>query len=305
MSIISWTPLNVENNDTSTTWLFKISEGNGGCEVSLTDLTEIWVESLTSAEVKRRAQELDCPIDPSQDDKQLENLLKRIKDMCLGTAPEAEVRINKRNSGQVLLLQLTCGLPRPLRSLHWNFGAELQGHDSFVKHVLMPLVHKVNLQASQLDTLTSLLAEKDSAISNIMDKFESSGIDITTVFPASASVRNARKRDKKQQLQNAVRGLKPFDAEEFYRKTDQHFNNRRPLKDSLQSAFREVYVRPGVSGAGFPHVLLSQSSPSRTRPEQLLNKQKTSESPEPKADSFAVSNFPFWKSRSSLFNEMH
>ena len=224
---MDWTLLSINLGDDTRPWLFKLFQENGGYSFFITDLCNLWSEKLKASLLQQRAQEMQSPFNPSQDGNQLETLLKRLKDVFQGTAAEAQVSIRSRDQETDLLIDLSCDLPKPLRPLKWNLSAAQQGNEQFRSQVLMPLLFEVSCQKIQMDILISIIAEKDSALKNILDKVDSSGLDLTNLFPIVAATRQNRITNKKDVLRSAMRGLQTFEPERFF---DDHVQADKPEK---------------------------------------------------------------------------
>jgi hypothetical protein len=63
----------------------------------------------------------------------------------------------------------------------------------------------------QIEQLVRELHDKDRVISKICDRLETSGNDLTTVFPGVSNVKTSRKKGQREQLAKHVKGLADFD----------------------------------------------------------------------------------------------
>ena len=232
MSVYEWKCLNVANQNP---FLFKFYVEQDGYMLLLTDLTTLWRESLTKSEIFRRASETDCPIDPSQDDEQLTTLFKHLS-KALSGLQEGTAKYELRLEPDLAVLPITYDLPTGLQPLKWQFTAEQMPSDNFRQEVMMPLVSKVNVQRQLIDELVSLLQAKDVAVSNLIDKVDFSGIELTTIFPTVASGRSSRHISKKDHLKRTVKGLQAFDAPAFFDNHRSRSNPQISSADALASA---------------------------------------------------------------------
>ena len=239
MTVSDWMPLYLSDNHAGTPWLFQFHPYRGGFKLQLTDLNGVWEERIPVKVLKQRAQRFECPIDPSQDQNQLQNLTDRLERMLLDNAAGLSSSIRKNDDATAVYIDVECELPRPLRPLKWTFETKLQDQGSIKYSVVQPLVDKVNMQTSQLGQLTRLLHEKDNAILSILEKLESSELDLTSIFPMAASWRPGTKVSRKEQLRTSIKGLKVFEADEFFRE-------KTMLDDEISQTQRLTIAFQGV-----------------------------------------------------------
>lgn len=179
--------------------------------IQVTDLCRVWIVRLEKSHVLRQAEDEDCSIDPSQDDEQYDILMQK-----LHSSLRDQVNLGCSVSGDnALLLTTECALPYPLRPLHWTWRLELMGPSGVQSQFIMPLIASNYIQAKKVDELCRLMVEKDNALANLLDKIESTGLDLTNAFPQTASVRSAKRMNKKEQLLQQVKGLRPFRPREW------------------------------------------------------------------------------------------
>ncbi|KAK0258081.1 hypothetical protein LTR01_005330 [Friedmanniomyces endolithicus] len=208
-----WKTLHLEdNNDSIPQLLIKAKLDSAGYTIHLTDLSQIWGETLTKRGIRKRADLDDCSIDPGEGNDQYQILLDKIHqalDQHDGTS---------FNLGEVkgveggLNISLSAPLPSPLPVLKWQIQLSPLPVTALESSLIRPLLRHAQYGRTQIQSLLHELAEKDRVISKLTDRLETSGNDLTTVFPGVSNVKVSRKRSQREQLARHVRSLGDFDV---------------------------------------------------------------------------------------------
>ncbi|PGH07364.1 hypothetical protein AJ80_08005 [Polytolypa hystricis UAMH7299] len=204
-----WKRLPLSGNGTPPL-LYKYSTTSAGYEIFITDLAYIWTEKLSHSRILDRASDEDTSIDPSEDDEQFAVLLGKLKDALQG-ADGSRVFFTKDSKGSDLKLRTSTKLPAPLYPLKWTFQLSRSPQNALTKQILLPVLRGEANHEARLNSLIEHLKEKDSVLGRLFDKIESSGVDLSTVFPGMAGVRLSRKGSVLSQASKAIKGVAPFD----------------------------------------------------------------------------------------------
>jgi hypothetical protein len=86
------------------------------------------------------------------------------------------------------------------------------------------------------------LKEKDWALRKLFDKLESSGVDLSVVFPTVAGQRHGRKGSTFTHAAKVIKGVAPFDEESW----NAHFKVQDPDFDLGVNIIKELSVSSGV-----------------------------------------------------------
>ncbi|KAK1086562.1 hypothetical protein LTR33_001501 [Friedmanniomyces endolithicus] len=192
--------------------LIKAKLDSSGYTIHLTDLSRVWGETLTKRGIRKRADLDDCSIDPGEGDDQYQILLDKIQQaldqhdgtsLALGTIKGVE-------GG--LTITLSAPLPSPLPALKWQIQLSTLPATALESALIRPLLQHAQHGQIQILSLLHELAEKDRVISKITDRLETSGNDLTTVFPGVSNIKVSRKKSQREQLARHVRGLGDFDV---------------------------------------------------------------------------------------------
>lgn len=177
--------------------------------VRVTDINSVWSETLDRVGLVRRAKDVESDINPEEDPSQMRILLKKIED-TLHHGDNSQVFV-RTISGRIELF-LTIPLPGGLSDLQWTIQLEKQPASALQAHVINPSLALAFMQKQQIEDLTNKLKDKDAAISKVLDKVESMGLDFGTLFPTA---RLNRRLDQRKQIFQQVPGLSVFDKEKW------------------------------------------------------------------------------------------
>ncbi|KAK4543346.1 hypothetical protein LTR36_005705 [Oleoguttula mirabilis] len=193
--------------------LVKAKLDSSGYTVHLTDLSRVWGETLSKRDVRKRADSNDCAIDPGEGDDQYRILQEKIE-AALDQADGTGLILHSAPGGEDgVILTLTAPLPSPLPALTWEMQLALLPAHHVEAELVTPLLHRAQNQQAQIRALIHELHEKDRVISKITDRLETSGNELTTVFPGVSNIKVKRSKSQREQLAKHVSGLGDFDEE--------------------------------------------------------------------------------------------
>ncbi|KAK3110275.1 hypothetical protein LTR53_015600 [Teratosphaeriaceae sp. CCFEE 6253] len=183
-----------------------------GYTIHLTDLSRIWSETLTKRKIRKRADLIDCAIDPGEGDDQYQILLSKLR-QAIDQEDDTTLQLlpSKKNDRE-LVLELSAPLPAPLPDLKWTIQLSSSPPQILESTLVRPLLYRAQSLESQIQGLLHELADKDRVISKITDRLETSGNDLTAVFPGVSNIKVSRKKSQREQLARHVKGLGDFDA---------------------------------------------------------------------------------------------
>ncbi|KAL4749662.1 XRCC4-like factor-domain-containing protein [Aspergillus terricola var. indicus] len=211
-----WHRLHLVNDGDIPPLLYKYSPASTGYELYMTDLNSIWSECLDREAILNRAEEDNTPIDPSEDLDQFKVLLTKIQE-GLQNGPGSKVSLHPRTRGRDLTLELrvTYKLPAPLEPLVWKVFLSKEAQSSMTRHLLLPLINAEAGQEARQRSLIEELSKKDWVLAKLFDKFETLGIDLTTIFPGASGIRAGRKGLTLTEMGKYIKGLAPFEEESW------------------------------------------------------------------------------------------
>jgi hypothetical protein len=195
--------------------LASINVGTAAYTVRVTDMANIWVESLERKEICMRAWGENTSIDPSDTP---ENMNKFLDSLCSALDPShpshSQTSMNLSLGGSsgddrdTLILKVTCQLPG-LSPLNWPIHLKSKQPSRMATEFVLPLIEEHHNQAHEINHLTDMLAQKDAIIAKLLDKLEAAGVGLENVFNSLSS----RKKVTRTAAEDKIRGLAPFDKE--------------------------------------------------------------------------------------------
>ncbi|KAL9094436.1 MAG: hypothetical protein Q9165_003286 [Trypethelium subeluteriae] len=231
MSMAQWARLDCSDQRLSLLYKFEVS----GADYALlvTDLSRIYHEKLTKNEIIQRARDLECKIDPSQDDAQFRILLDKI---CAALEGQDGTRVTiAQDCDGDFRLSLVAPLPPPLESLVWAIKLSELVPEELQSHLIRPLVLAASSRKSQIDNLIDQLHEKDHVILKLLDRLEASSIDLTTIFPGTTGVKTANKGVNRESVAKYVKGFARFDEREWTKQSRLALMNQTLSQDVVEN----------------------------------------------------------------------
>jgi hypothetical protein len=189
--------------------LIKATFGKHGYSIKLTDLSRIWVETQSRDEIITRARKRNCSIDPGEDGSQYNLFLDKLKS-ALNQDDKTNLAFSAPNEGR-LKLHLEAPLPSPLPTFEWEVDLERADDSGLGAELVSPLLRRAHILNHRMELLIAELQAKDKIIFKITDRLETSGHDLTAVFPGLSNVKLTRSTSQQEQLARHVRGLGKFD----------------------------------------------------------------------------------------------
>ncbi|RYP67733.1 hypothetical protein DL771_007066 [Monosporascus sp. 5C6A] len=177
--------------------------------LQVTDLANIWAETLDRKGILRRSLNEDTSIDLSDGDReQWRVFLTKLEAAFDPASPDHEhtsLTLSPRNDGD-LTLNIACVLPKPLEPLKWPVFLTKRQPDVLASELVVPLIQANRVRTQEADYLVAKLKEKDAVITRLVDKLQAVGTGLENVFhglPMKRKVTRAMAEEK-------VPGLAPF-----------------------------------------------------------------------------------------------
>lgn len=191
--------------------------------VYMTDLSEVWAETLHLEAIVDRASSEQSPIEVSKHDTaQLAILLENIQKSLLGSE-DAVCRITRR-SVDGLTLHTNVILPEPLGSLTWTHQLDRRTSVTLKNELILPLLVSSHIQNERISNLIATIIDKDKAINRLLDQYDSGNLDLAAAFPTIGGLKSGRKAVKREQAAKHVPALQPF-CEQPWRELTEQFED--------------------------------------------------------------------------------
>lgn len=182
-------------------------------EVHLTDMVNIWVESMERRPLIKRGVVEDTSIDPSDGPDQLQKMLECIRAAFdPNDAEHANTSLTiSSDKDDSLAIHITCILPKPLEPFKWPMYLAKCPHSSIVTHLVLPLIMAQDSRSRDIDQLIQTLREKDAVITKLVDKLEATGVGLEHVFNGLSG----KRKISRATAEGKVKGLVPFSETRF------------------------------------------------------------------------------------------
>lgn len=191
--------------------LFQWTWNQQGYEVYLTDLTYIWSERLPQKQIIRRAEENATTIDPGEDPDQFPVLLEKIGEALRKGKDSA--MLGRGAQPDSLEIKTTTKLPAPLKPLKWDLKLSKESSSYLTSTMLLPLLKEEANREQRQRYLLQQIKQKDTVLSKLLDKMETVGIDLGTIFPSAAGSRGSRKGITRSEAGRLIKGIEPFEEQ--------------------------------------------------------------------------------------------
>ncbi|KAK3341910.1 XRCC4-like factor-domain-containing protein [Lasiosphaeria hispida] len=185
----------------------------------LTDLANVWTESMERKPIIKRGLVEDTSIDPSDGPDQLRRMLELLRAAFdLDDAEHANTSLSiGTDKDDSLLIQVTCILPKPLKPFKWPMHLSKRPHSVLATELVLPLIQAHEARACEIDTLVVALREKDAIITRLVDKLEATGTGLEHVFNPLSGKRKVTRAI----AEGGVKGLAPFSEADFRNKASE------------------------------------------------------------------------------------
>ncbi|KAK4154694.1 XRCC4-like factor-domain-containing protein [Chaetomidium leptoderma] len=182
--------------------------------VHLSDLANVWVESLDRRPIIKRGMVEDTSIDPSDGPDQIRRMLELLRaafDSSDSEHANTSLTLSRDDDGDSLVVHVTCVLPKPLKPFKWPLHLRKCPQSTIASELVLPMVQAHEARTHEIGQLISLLREKDAVIARLIDKLEATGTGLEHVFNALSGKRKVTRTT----AEGRVKGLAPFSESGF------------------------------------------------------------------------------------------
>jgi hypothetical protein len=182
--------------------------------IHFSDLANLWVESLDRRPIIKRGMVEDTSIDPSDGPDQIRKMLELLRaafDMSDAEHDNTSLTLSRDDDDDSLVVHVTCVLPKPLKPFKWPMHLKKCSQSTLASELVLPMIQAHEARTREINQLMSLLREKDSVISRLIDKLEGTGTGLEHVFNALSGKRKVTRAT----AEGRVKGLAPFAEAEF------------------------------------------------------------------------------------------
>ncbi|KAI1198424.1 XLF-domain-containing protein [Nemania serpens] len=187
--------------------------GESSYTLHVTDLANVWVESLDRRGILLRSLQENTSIDlVDADREQWAVFLSKLRAALVPASSDhrltsLSIAANSHsNKEHDLTLRITCELPKPLEPLRWPVRLVKCPPASLASELVLPLVQDHYVRCREAEDLMNQLREKDALITKLLDKLHTMHTPLELIFN-SLSAKHATSRAAAEER---VKGLAPF-----------------------------------------------------------------------------------------------
>ncbi|KAK1990274.1 XLF-domain-containing protein [Colletotrichum falcatum] len=209
--------------------------------IHITDLANIWVESLDRKAIFKRSLNESTSIDPTDGDSNMRAFLSKIRSvfdplhqdhdkasLSLSTIPSKEAGAGG------LTLSIVCKLENTT-PLEWPMYLRKCPQSDLASELIVPLAQAHMTGCRQVDSLKDIIRQKDAIITKLLDKLEATGTRLENVF----TVLSAKQKPTRKMAEDKVKGLAPFRPEAWMSQQDEH-------QEDMASLFHYAFGADGL-----------------------------------------------------------
>jgi hypothetical protein len=180
--------------------------------VHVTDMANMWTESLDRKAICIRGWSENTTIDPSDTSDNMTKFLTSLQSALDPSHPshdQTQLRLMRASSSDAgddgLTLHITCQLPG-LQPLKWPMHLTKSPSSTVATDLVLPLVQAHLTRHQEVESLIRILGQKDVVLNKLLDKLDALGTGLEHVFnPLSG-----KKKVSRAAAADKVPGLEPF-----------------------------------------------------------------------------------------------
>lgn len=208
-----WRPLPLAALPGMPVLLVSADIGSATYTVRVTDMANIWMETLDRKAICMRAWSDNTSIDPSDTPENMAKFLATIQlslDPCLPGHDQTDLTLlsgsSTDNSEHELILKITCPLPG-FSPLKWSLHLKKSPPSAIATELVLPLIEAHYTRKQEVESLIQTMKDKDTVIGKLSDKLEAIGTGLENVFTSLLG----KKKVTRKSAEGYVKGLSPFE----------------------------------------------------------------------------------------------
>ena len=243
---LKWHVLPLERPSELPPLLVAMNTSVSSYEVYISDLANIWTESLDRKAIIKRGWDVDLSIDPSDTPENMTMFLSSIKsalDPITDQGGSSSIILSpgaSTGAGEDMLrLDITCELPG-FEPLKWPVNLKKAPPSTLASSFVLPIVEAQHSNNAHIESLIQTLHHKDAVLAKLLDKLEATGITLDQVFNALSG----KKKINRLAAEDKVKGLAPFHRAKWQKelKDDSESESNTP-KALLERVFGDDGLR--------------------------------------------------------------
>jgi hypothetical protein len=235
----SWRSLPLRTSPDLPVLLVSFHTDTAAYTIHVTDMANIWAETLDRKAIFMRGWNENTSIDPSDTPDNMAKFLTSLSTALDASQPghnETYIRLDRDSRSEAgnddLVLNITCEIPG-LQPLKWPMYLKKLPAFSVATNLVLPLIQAHHTKDMEIESLVRTLAYKDTVLTKLLDKLEAMGTGMEHVFNALSG----KKKVSRTAAADKVPGLAPFDRRSWKRELEFQENDPSDAESLVQSVF--------------------------------------------------------------------
>ncbi|EYB22570.1 hypothetical protein FG05_00796 [Fusarium graminearum] len=240
----SWRPLPLQPSPDLPVLLVSFHTETSAYTIHITDMANMWTESLDRKQISMRGWNENTSIDPSETQDNMAKFLASISTALDSSQPghyETSLCLDHDDRSEAgeddLVLRITCEIPE-LQPLQWPMYLKKLPAINIATNLVLPLIQTHHAKDLEIASLIQSLGQKDAVLTRLLDKLEAMGTGMEHIFNALSG----KKKVSRAVAAEKVPGLAPFDRRRW--KADLLYEHDSP--DNPQSLVESVFENGGL-----------------------------------------------------------
>ncbi|KAG5657541.1 hypothetical protein KAF25_006105 [Fusarium avenaceum] len=252
----SWRSLPLHTSANLPVLLVSFHTDTAAYTIHVTDMANMWAETLDRKAIFMRGWNENTSIDPSDTPDNMAKFLTSLStalDASQAGHNETYIRLGRDSRSEAgdddLILNITCEIPG-LQPLKWPIYLAKLPAFSVATNLVLPLIQAHHTKDVEIESLVRALVYKDTVLTKLLDKLEAMGTGMEHVFNALSG----KKKVSRTAAADKVPGLAPFDRRSWKRELEFQENDPNDAESLVQGVF-------GDGGLQFEPMMNNEESP--------------------------------------------
>ncbi|KAF5027116.1 hypothetical protein F66182_781 [Fusarium sp. NRRL 66182] len=235
----SWRPLPLRSSSELPVLLVSFYTDTAAYVIHVTDMVNMWTETLDRKAIFMRGWSENTSIDPSDTPDNMAKFLTSLIIALDASQPghvETSLHLDRDSRSDTdangLTLNITCNLPG-LQPLKWPMYLKKLPASNIATDLVYPLIQAYHAKNLEIDSLIRTLGHKDVVLTKLLDKLEAMGTGLEHVFNALSG----KKKVSRATAADKVPGLAPFDRRRWKSELTYMDNAAGDTNSLVQSVF--------------------------------------------------------------------
>ncbi|KAL6919595.1 hypothetical protein ACHAPO_004019 [Fusarium lateritium] len=247
----SWRPLPLQSSPDLPVLLVSFHTDTSAYTIHITDMANMWTESLDRKAIFMRGWNENTSIDPSDTPDNMAKFLASISTALDSSQPghyDTSLSLDHDSRSEAgeddLALNITCEIPG-LQPLKWPIYLKKLPAINIATNLVLPLIQAHHAKDLEIASLIRGLGHKDAVLTKLLDKLEAMGTGMEHIF----NVLSGKKKVSRVAAAEKVPGLAPFDRRGW--KADLPYKQDSP--SNPRSLVESVFENGGLEFEPMPN----------------------------------------------------